>query len=60
MGDHIILVGHCDIFFGRVILLNISNTIWLIYIILKALVQYDTLSEPKVLIGQCDLYFNGK
>ena len=43
-------------FHGPVILLTISNTILLIYIILKMLVQYDTMSELIVLIGQCDLY----
>ena len=42
---------------GSVILLNSSNTIWWIYIILWILVQYDTMSELIVLIGQCDLYF---
>ena len=57
MGDLIILVGHCDIFYGSVILLNISDTVSWIYIIPKMLVQYYNMSEPKVLIGQCDLYF---
>ena len=44
-------------FNGSVILLNMSNTILWIYIILKMLVQYDTMSELILLIGQCDLYF---
>ena len=41
----IILVGHCDIFHGPEILLNISNTILWIYIILEMLFQCDTMSE---------------
>ena len=42
---------------GPVFLLNISNTVLWIYTIHKMLVQYDTMSELIVLIGQCDLYF---
>ena len=38
------------------ILLNISDTILLIYTVLKMLVQYDTMSELIVRMGQCDLY----
>ena len=44
------------IFHGPVILLNISDTILWIYTILKLLVQYDTMSELIVLIGQFDQY----
>ena len=47
MGDFILLEDF----------LNISNTILWIYIILKILVQHDSMSELIVLIGQCDLYF---
>ena len=38
-------------------LLNIFNTILWICTILKMLIQYGTMSEFIVLIGQCDLYF---
>ena len=34
-----------------------SNTILRIYIILKMLVKYDTLSELRVLTGQCDIFY---
>ena len=58
MGDLIILVGHFDLYlWSSDFAFNISNTILWIYIILKMLVQYDTMSELIVLIGQCDLYF---
>ena len=45
------------IYHGSVILLNISNPIWCIYIILQVLVQYDTMGDFILLLGQCDLYF---
>ena len=38
-------------------LLNISNTILWIYIILKMLVKCDSMSELIVLIGQCDIFY---
>ena len=41
---------------GPVILLNISITILWIYITLWILVQYDTMSELILFIGQCELY----
>ena len=44
---------------GPVIKLNISNAILWIYIILKMLVQYDTMNELIVLTGQCVTYIYG-
>ena len=51
-----LFVGHCD-FHGLVILLNTSNTIKHIYIILGLMGHCDTTNDLILYTGQCDLYF---
>ena len=38
------------------ILLNISNTILWIYIILRISVQYDTMGDLIIRVGHCDIF----
>ena len=51
MNDLIIFVGHCDIFYGPVILLCFSDQ----DIILKILLQSATINDLIHFLGYCDL-----
>ena len=57
MGDLIILVDFEGIKRGPMILLNIFNTTSWICIILGILVQYDTIDDLIIFVGDYDLYF---
>ena len=57
MNDHLLYLGHCDLFHGSVILPYILNTICWINVTPGILVPCDPMNDHLLYLGHCDLYF---